>query len=327
MSVRKTKSHLRISTFLCVLFHAATVWSETGAAKTFLEEKVIIDTDIGDDIDDAFALALALQSPELHILQINSDYGDTELRTRLLDRFLGAVGKKNIPVATGVRTEVDANHFSQWRYAEREPADLAIRIDAVTSTLAQIHKYPGEITLIAIGPSVNVGAMIDRDPTTFHQLKRVVMMGGSLYRNRDDLSSRQPREIVPEWNIVQDISGAQKLFASGVAIYMLPLDATRLKLDEVKREALFRQGTRLTDQLTLLYHQWGWLTPVLFDAMAVGFAINPALCPTKPLNILVDAKGITRVGSGAPNAFVCLQSDQDKFFDFYLDRVLKPEND
>jgi len=59
----------------------------------------IIDTDIGDDIDDAFAIALALHSPELHILGITTAYGDTELRARLLDRYLGAIGRTDIPVA------------------------------------------------------------------------------------------------------------------------------------------------------------------------------------------------------------------------------------
>ena len=56
-------------------------------------EKVIIDTDIGDDIDDAFAVALALRSPELQILGITTTFGDTEMRAKLLDRLLGEVGR------------------------------------------------------------------------------------------------------------------------------------------------------------------------------------------------------------------------------------------
>ena len=66
---------------------------------------VIIDTDIGDDIDDAFALALALRSPELHILGVTTTFGDTELRARLLDRYLAAVGPGDIPVAAGPATK------------------------------------------------------------------------------------------------------------------------------------------------------------------------------------------------------------------------------
>jgi len=61
---------------------------------------------------------------------------------------------------------------------------------------------------------------------------------------------------------------------------MMPLDATNtLKLDEVKRAAIFKQGTALTDQLLILYEQWGLLTPTLYDALAVGYAINSDLAP------------------------------------------------
>jgi hypothetical protein len=80
----------------------------------------IIDTDIGDDIDDAFALALALRSPELKILGVTTAFGDTELRARLVDRYLAAVGRKDIPVAAGVATKA-TNVFTQAAYARQEP--------------------------------------------------------------------------------------------------------------------------------------------------------------------------------------------------------------
>src|ERR1700751_4147915 len=90
-------------------------------AATAAKQKVIIDTDIGDDIDDAFALALALESPELKILGVTTEFGDTEMRARLVDRYLTAVGRKAIPVAAGVATAHD-NVLTQAAYAEREPA-------------------------------------------------------------------------------------------------------------------------------------------------------------------------------------------------------------
>ena len=151
--------------------------------------------------------------------------------------------------------------------------------------LDQIHRYPGEITLIAIGPLMNVGAIIDKDPKTFRQLKRVVMMGGSIDRGYDDLPYLPPHGPDAEWNIENDIPSAQKLFDAGVPIYMMPLDATQLKLDEVKRAVLFKQGTPVTDQLTLLYHQWGQQTPTLYDPMTIAFILSPGICPIKPLHI------------------------------------------
>jgi inosine-uridine nucleoside N-ribohydrolase len=242
----------------------------------------------------------------------------------LLDRFLGAVGRSDIPVATGIQTPMPESHFTQRRYAEREARNADSHADAVTSTLEQIRKHPGVITLIAIGPLFNIGAMIDRDPATFRKLKRVVMMGGSIYLGSGDLSYFKPHGPDPEWNILQDISGAQKLIASGVPIYMMPLDATQLKLDEVKRSILFKHDTALTDQLVLLYQQWGALTPTLYDPMAVSYAINPDLCPAKPLRIYVDAAGYTRTQAGQPNVYVCLHSDPEQFFSFYMRRLLNP---
>ena len=68
---------------------------------------VIIDTDIGDDIDDAFALALALKSPELKVLGVTTTFGNTEMRARLVDRYLKAVGRSDIPVFAGPTTKTD----------------------------------------------------------------------------------------------------------------------------------------------------------------------------------------------------------------------------
>src|SRR5258708_6253540 len=79
-------------------------------------DKIIIDTDIGDDVDDGFALALAVQSPELEILGVTTTFGDTEARAKITDRFLGEVGHPEIPVLAG-RPSATKNPMSQRRYA------------------------------------------------------------------------------------------------------------------------------------------------------------------------------------------------------------------
>src|SRR5689334_22058589 len=81
-------------------------------------ENIIIDTDIGDDIDDAFAVALALSSPEVQVLGFSASFGDTVTRAKMLDRMLGELGKGDIPVAQGVPANVNLNAFTQRRYAE-----------------------------------------------------------------------------------------------------------------------------------------------------------------------------------------------------------------
>lgn len=307
-----------------LLLACTLIRPQVARAQSPSPEKVIIDTDIGDDIDDAFALALALRSPELQILGVTTTFGDTQLRAQLAERLLTEAGRSDIPVAAGPPAHVKST-FTQRVYAEGGHFDPAAHQGAVDFLLEQIRRYPDQITLIGIGPLVNVGAAIDQDPTTFRKLKRVVIMGGSVYRGYDDSASYGP-PVPPsaEWNIIQNISGAQKLFASGVPLYVMPLDSTQLKLDEVKRAFLFRQGQPLTDALTLLYHQWGYQTPTLFDPMAVSFAIKPDLCPVTPLHIRVDNKGFTLPEPGAPNAQVCLNSNSDQFFKFYLKRVAAP---
>ena len=309
---------LRCIFCLAFCLSAAAAWGQSAAGLG--AQKVIIDTDIGDDIDDAFALALAVQSPELQILGVTTTFGDTEARARIVDRFLGEVGRTEIPVRAGKAT-VTANPMSQRRYGEGGHFGKTPHGDAVDFLLEEIRRYPGEITLIAIGPLVNVGAAIDKDAATFRKLKRVVIMGGSIRRGSGDLGYTPPVPPVPEWNIMNDVASAQKLFAAGVPLYVMPLDSTQLKLDEVKRAFLFSRGTAVTDALTVLYHLWGQQTPTLFDPMTVTFVLRPELCPVQPLHIRVDEKGFTREEPGAANAQVCLDSNPDEFFKFYLKRV------
>ena len=314
----------------CGRGHAATAGGQVAAEPQMATPQLaILDTDIGDDIDDAFALGLALRSPELRLLGITTAYGDTELRARLLDRYLAAVGQADIPVAAGVAT-AHSNVFTQAAYARQTPDSEQAKKhpDAVEFLLSQIRAHPGQITLIAIGPLFNIQATIERDPAPFRQLKRVVMMGGSIYRGYDGRNGeRRPADA--EWNINRDPAGARALLAAGVPVFMMPLDSTQIHLEAKDREAIFSHGSPLTDQLTLLYHQWMAgseghpITPTLFDPVAVAYAIHPELCPATPMRVEVDDKGFTLPVQGIPNAQVCLKSDESGFLELLLDRIAK----
>jgi purine nucleosidase len=294
--------------------------------KAAAPQLVILDTDVGDDIDDAFAMALLLHSPEVQILGVTTAFGDTELRARLVDRYLAAVHRSEIPVDAGVPAPAH-NVFTQAAYARQAPARS--HADAVAFLLREIRAHPGEITLIAIGPLFNVQAAIARDPATFRKLKRVVIMGGSVYRGYDGGNAGANAPPSPEWNIRCDPAGARALLASGVPVFMMPLDSTQIRLAPQDLGALFSHGSPLTDQLTLLYHQWTspdtWRMPTLYDPVAAAYAIRPDICPSKPMRIDVDDKGFTRPVSGAPNAQVCLKSDEKAFLDFLLRRILADE--
>jgi purine nucleosidase len=316
---------LRLSSF--VLFSAFVLSSTVSQAQSSTIPQpgapVIIDTDIGDDIDDAFAVDLALTSPELHILGISAAWGDTSLRARMLNRITCEVGRTDIPIQAGPPTK-STTPFSQTPWAsesiERPHGE------AVSFLLEQIQRYPGEITLIALGPLTNIGAAISRDPVTFRKLKRVVMMGGSIYRGYGDSGNAAKHGADAEYNIAMDPVAAQKLFRSGVPIFMMPLDSTQLKFDAAKRSLLASISTPMTDSLQVLMAEWArstkQVTPTLFDAVAVAYAADPTSCPTTPLHIEVDEKGFTRVTPGPPNAQVCLEPKEEAFFKLLMPRLL-----
>jgi purine nucleosidase len=300
-----------------------SVRAQEPASPSKTPEKIIIDTDIGTDIDDAFAVALALRSPEVKIVGITTASGDTEARAKILDRMLGETDYKGIPVLAGVPTRFPDPTGAigpQSKYGEKSRFAHATHASAVDFSLEEIHKYPGEITLVAIGPLTNLGGVIDKDPQQFRRVKRVVLMGGGVGSALDGGWGIE-KELRPEYNILGDIHGAQKLFQSGVPLYVMPLNSTaNLKLEKAQRDELFAKATPLTESLGLQYLYWGNPTPILYDAMAVGYVIDPHLCPVEPMHIVVDDSGVTRSQEGAPNAQVCLRSDPNQFFRFYLSR-------
>lgn len=294
------------------------------AATRKVPEKIIVDTDIGGDIDDAFAVALALQSPEVSVLGFSTASGDTSARARILDEMLGATDHKDIPVAVGIPTTLpfaSPGIGRQRRYGDEGRFSRASHPSAVDFILDQIRRFPGQITLVAIGPLTNIGALIDKDPETFRQVRRVVIMGGSIGAV-DMGGGGTTNGPTTEYNILGDILAAQKLFKSHIPLVVMPLDSTlQLRLDEVKRDTIFSKGTPLTDSLALLYLMWGGVTPVLFDAMTIGYIIDPTLCPVEPMHVVVEDSGMTRSEPGEPNAQVCLHSNPETFFHFFMARL------
>src|SRR3954468_5562510 len=112
---RMSKTIRTLNFYFCCVILSVTFGTAQGPASP-TPEKIIIDTDIGDDVDDAFAVALALRSPELQILGITTTFGDTETRAKLLDRLLGETGHSDVPVGIGIHTQNTS--FTQRAYAE-----------------------------------------------------------------------------------------------------------------------------------------------------------------------------------------------------------------
>jgi purine nucleosidase len=307
----KKLSLLTLLLTLAGIVHAAAPATVAG------KEKVIFDTDIGDDIDDAYALSFLLRSPEVQLLGVTTAFKDTHLRARLVTRLLKVAGRSDVPVYEGPKTADDSG-FTQKQWAEGSP-DRAYP-DAIKFTLNAIRNNPGQITLISVAPLTNVGALIAKDPTTFRKLKRVVIMGGSI-----DRGYGTKLHADAEWNIVNDIPGAKALFESGVPLYVMPLDSTQIPLDPAHQQALFGKRSELTAALEELTKEWSTATnqklPTLFDVVAAVYAVNAMICPTTAMKIEVDDKGFTRRETGTPNAQVCLKSAAAPVLDLFLPRV------
>ena len=253
----------------------------------------------------------------MQVLGVTTAFQDTHLRARLADQFLKAAGRADVPVYEGPTTEA-ASHFTQRKWAEGSP-DMSYP-DAIEFVLDAIRKNPGQITLVAVAPLTNVDAMIRKDPETFRKLKRVVLMGGSIARGYGGKKGPEA-----EWNIINGISGAKALFASGVPLYVMPLDSTEIPLDTARQEQLFGKKTGMTNALEEMTAEWSMATkhtsPTLFDVVAAAYAVKPEICPMTPMHIEVDDKGFTRRVSGAANANVCLESKSKEFFDLFMARV------
>jgi len=299
---------------LLVVFTLAMTSLPAADAKT----PVILDTDIGSDIDDAFALALIVNSPELDLLGVTTVSGDTQARARLAAKLLWEAGGawRKVPVYAGQPGKPQP--IDQTRWAKDFTSPALHMSGAVDFLKTEINRRPGSITLITIGELTNVAALLKSDPSIAKKIKLIAMMGGSVARGYGPDSKPEA-----EWNIKSNPEAAQTAFTSGVPLLMAPLDVTAmLQLDAAGRRRVFTHLTPLTNALTILYHLWGNETPTLFDPMAVAMLIHPSLCATQQLAIEVEAQGFTRIVQGkAPNATVGMHTDPKKFFEFYLSRV------
>lgn len=280
---------------------------------------IVLDTDIGTDIDDAFALALIVRSPELDLVGVTTVSGDTQARARIAAKLLWACGGKwrAVPVYAGPPGRPQPIEQARWA---RDFASPALHLSGAVPFLDKtFESRPGKVTLVAIGALTNVAALLRRDPAAARAIPEIALMGGSI---AEGYAPGKPAD--PEWNIVSDVPAAQAVFSSGIPLIMAPLDVTnRLRLGRDRRERIFSQGTPLTDGLGALYRLWGRETPVLYDPMAVAMLIRPDLCSARRLAVSVDARGYTLAAAGGaqPNALVGLHGDPEAFFGFCLSRL------
>jgi inosine-uridine nucleoside N-ribohydrolase len=139
---------------------------------------VILDTDIGDDIDDTWALALLLKSPELDVKLVVSDRGDTVYRAKVIARLLEVAGRTDIPVGIGVRESDNGGRQAAW-VADYDLASYpgTVHADGVAALIETIMKSPQPMTLICIGPVPNIRVALERRPEIANRARFVGMHG------------------------------------------------------------------------------------------------------------------------------------------------------
>lgn len=273
---------------------------------------VILDTDIGADIDDAFALAMLLRSRSTDLVAVTTVSGDTAARARIAAKMLSVAGRPTIPVAAGPATA--GAPFAQAKWADGFHDAALVSIPAVELIHRALVKQHGRAVLIAIGELGNIADLLRQYPGDRAAIKEIVLMGGSLQRGYERGSP-----ATAESNIASNREAAQTVFTSGVPILMAPLDVTAaLQLETPERDRIFAQHTPLTTALQQLYTLWAQPTPTLHDPMAVSLLLHSGLCQMKPLDIEIGADGMTSAKSGGkPNAVVAVETDPAAFLHYY----------
>ncbi|MEK6547235.1 MAG: nucleoside hydrolase [Bacteroidota bacterium] len=308
------------------------------------KQKIIFDCDLGDDIDDAYALSLLLTMQDRYeILGITTCYGRTNDRARLAQRLLAETGQSNIPVYLGRNTS-SQNERANW-YAEQyywaegfNPASnvapafnkqlgksvgrnpLKQKEPSASEFIrSSLTKYPGEVIIFSVGPVINFADVIDQDPEVLKKAKAIYAMFGSF---RLGYSAQAP--INAEWNVVVDVAAAKKFVHSGANIIYAGLDVTAMvKLDRANRDRILQRQSPLTNALSGLYVLWGNETPTLFDPVAIGMEAYPNLFQTEKVHIDVDDKGFTRIIPGkSPNAEIGISIDSKEFIDRLMKKYL-----
>lgn len=277
---------------------------------------VIFDTDIGDDIDDAFALVMALQSPELDIRGICVNTGRVELRAKMVAKLLKIAGYTSIPVYLGEIGPEQGEAAPQMGWVENYEPDITLKQGAVDFIIASVKDNPNKISILSYGPLSTMGAVFSKAPDMVPLVKDLIIMGGAVY-----IGYNNNPPPVPEYNIKHDTPASQIVFLSGVKLTMLGLDVTTMMQPTTDQMlSLGTARTILANPLLVLYLRWAKFfdfphdaaprnvgdlikahygegkrmkMPTLYDPVAVLTAIDSSDIVFEKLNLRVDDGGMT----------------------------------
>lgn len=261
------------------------------------ERKILIDTDIGDEIDDALALYLAMRLG-MNIVGVTTVFRNTEERARISKRLLKLFGNgyDNVPVYAGEQTPIAAKetdlghtcHYSaeldESTYAPNGKGD-----EAVDFIIDCCKKYGDSLTVIAIGPLTNIARVIQREPDLLNGIDKVVIMGGAYFKQYAD------------WNVMCDVEAAKLVLENVKVLECLGADVTHqltLAESELQRLAALSITSGAEKYIGELMQLWQKENPArlpaLHDPLAVYYAAFPDICSVKNQHISVVSDGIAR---------------------------------
>lgn len=277
-----------------------------------MTRNVILDTDIGTDIDDTWALAMLLASPELDLRLVTTVSGDTRYRVALCARLLAGARRQHVPIGVGMGGELNVppalSGTPQAAYVGSVDGALAaypqVHDDGVDAMIETILASPSPVTVIAIGPLTNVAEALRRCPRIVDNACLVGMHGSVRvgYRGAGSPSA--------EYNVYADAAAAQVALSAAWNMTITPLDScgSIVLRDEAYRR-FYSYATSHADSMAarVLENYRVWLAAVggpaarlaqrsttLFDTVAVYLAFADEALQMETLQIEVDTAGYTR---------------------------------
>lgn len=300
---------------------------------------VIIDTDIGGDIDDTWALAMLLKSPELDVKLVLTDTADTVYRARIAARLLDVAGRTDVAVGVGMKQKSDGPRERQREWIkDYELAKYPGKVhdDGVQAMIDMILASPEPISLICVGPSPNIGEALRREPRIAAKTKFFGMFGSfGVHHTTNRKLSVQPGRI-PEWNVVKDIAAAKAIFAAPWAeATITPLDTCAyIVFDGARYQRLRESKDPLMRAVIENYDIWAKgnaesnaqvHSSVLYDTVAVYLAFSTKHIRMQRMKVRVDDKGYTVEAADAlPLNVAMAWTNLDAFMDFLAERLLGP---
>ena len=298
-------------------------------------QKILIDTDPGQDIDDLLAILFALQRPELDIKAITTVTMPSNKRARLVKRLLRYLDRTDIPVAAGmefplrqfsdeeIRNQRDPVHsMNHYAFAEPEdPRDEPGEQDAVDLIIRTVEKFPGEIGIACLAPLTNIACALRKNPGIAGKVKYIAMMGGETALNR------------AEHNVAFDYIAADVVLTSGIPIFMGTWDVTRrFVLSKSDCELFVKHPSPLCQAMGRAIELWhpaqSWKPgPVMYDVFPIVWSFDRSYYTTMPMSVRVETKGeftrgMTVVSGNLPNIEVTTDMRASELRDLYLKTVL-----